>query len=266
MRIQLWLLGAAMLGACSHPGEGDAGADAAVDPDVDAAVVPDVDAGPGMPDGGDGSLLFSETFDADGAWPAGWSALGGVASATVVGGRGHLVPTVTSYSLARMGHALPPGTVDVDVRFTMTMTDGARQGVGVYVRQSGGYLQATTPRGRGYCVFVEAFRGAIIGAWREVDGGESPVRMESVTALVDGTSYAVHFRVTQGAGVTTIAARVWPAGTPEPQAWTIDTTDATPSLQGIDGGVAIDAWNTATPGNGPVPAPIFVDDLEIRAW
>ncbi len=266
MTIRFWpLIGAMMLGACNEEGElVDAGVDAGAG--VDASAAADAAADAGADADADG-LLFGETFDVDGdGWPAGWTALGGVASATVVGGRGRLVPVVSGYTLARMGHALPPGTVDVDVRFTLSMTDGVRQGVGLGVRQNGGHLGSTTPPGAGYAVFVEAFRGPMIGAWREVNGVESPIRLVSVPPLVDGTVYAVRLRVAQGAGLTTISGRIWPAGMPEPAAWNVEATDTTASLQDAMGGVAIDAWNTATPGNGPTPAPIFVDDLEIRAW
>lgn len=136
--------------------------------------------------------------------------------------------------------------------------------MGFYVRQNGGYLRASTPAGAGYAVFVEAFRGPQIGVWRERDGHEEAVQMAAVPALAAGTPYAVRFRCHQAGGVTTLAARVWPAGATEPTTWQVEATDATADLQGVMGGVAVDAWNTATPGDG-APGPVFLDDIVVRA-
>lgn len=228
--------------------------------DVDADVGVAIDAPP-IP-----TSLLVEDFAATGAaWPPGWTALGGVADATVDAGRGRLVPTVSGYSLGRMGHALPAGAVDVEVTFTLAMADPGRQGVGFYVRQTGGYLTATTPRGGGYAVFVEAFRGPQIGLWRERDGVEESLRMVAVVALDANATYAVRFRCTQSGASTTLAARIWPAASAEPTDWTVTTTDTTPALQNAMGGVAVDAWNTATPGQGPSPSPIFVDGITVAA-
>ena len=105
------------------------------DPAVDApSGPPDTAADPDAPPG---LTLLEQTFPADGAWPAEWTPLGGVASAMVANGRAALVPVLSSYSLARMGHDLG-GAVNLDVRFDLTMTNVAVQGVGFYVRQNGG--------------------------------------------------------------------------------------------------------------------------------
>lgn len=247
--------------ACGTPEDTTAGADAAAG-DVDA----DVGAADAATDAAAGAAWLVEDFAAAGAaWPTGWSVLGGVASATVENGRGRLVPTVSGYTLGRMGRVLPAGAVDVEVTFTLAMADPTRQGVGFYVRQNGGYLASTTPRGGGYAVFVEAFRGPQIGLWRERDGTEEALRVIAVPALAANTTYAVRFRCTQSGSSTTLAARIWSAASAEPTAWTVTTTDATPALQNATGGVAVDAWNTATPGQGPTPGPIFVDDITVAA-
>ncbi len=264
MRVRPWnshlvgLLGVA-LGACT----GDAA------PAGDAALTVD---GAGALDGGadgavGGGVLLGEDFGTGtvAAWPAGWSVLGGVASATVEDGRGRLVPVVSTYTLARMGHPLPVGTVDVEVAFTLAMAEPGRQGVGFYVRQNGGYLRASPTPGAGYAVFVEGFRGPQIGVWRERDGVEEPVRMVTVPAFAAGVIYAVRFRCTQSGGETALAAKVWPAGAAEPSGWNVTATDTTAALQGAMGGVAIDAWNTATPGAGGPPGAIFIDDLAVSA-
>ena len=220
------------------------------------------------PDAASGTPLLTEDFvGADAAaWPAGWIALGGVDRRGIAGGRAWLTPTVSSYSLGRMGHGLASGpAADVEVTFRLAMDDPGRQGVGFYVRQNGGYLTGTTPRGSGYAVFAEAFDGPLLGLWRERDGVEEPLLRVPVAGFAPGRDYQVRFRCAQVGAATHLAARIWPADAAEPSTWTVETTDATPALQGAVGAIAVDAWNTATPGQGPAPARIYVDELAVRA-
>jgi hypothetical protein len=232
----------------------------------DGAVV--VDGAEASTDAGLGALLLREDFSVDdtSAWPAGWSALGGVDRRGIASGRAWLTPTVSSYSLGRMGHGLASGPArDVEVTFRLAMDDPGRQGVGFYVRQNGGYLTGTTPRGSGYAVFAEAFAGAQLGLWRERDGLEEPLVRVAVAGYTPGRDYWVRFRCAQEGGATHLAARVWPADAAEPSTWTVEATDATPALQGAAGAIAVDGWNTATPGKGPAPARIYVDEITVRA-
>ncbi len=216
--------------------------------------------GSNMP-AGDASSTFAETFPADGAWPAGWTPLGGVASATVVGGRGNLAPMTSAYSLARMGHAF--GSRDVEVTFTLTMQQTGQQGVGFYVRQNGGYLRQSATHGGGYAVFVEGFRGPQIGLWRERDGVEEELQAPFVaTALTNDTVYAVRFRCVQTGAMTTLSAKIWPAAQSEPSAFSIVRTDDTPALQNVGGGIAVDSWWNTTSGQA---SSITVDDLVVTA-
>lgn len=233
--------------------------------DVDGMSGPDAGGGT---DTAPGDAWLVEDFAlGDGpAWPAGWAPLGGVASAGVTQGRAWLTPTVSAYTLGRMGHALGAGaTADVDVAFLFSLADPVRQGVGFYVRQNGGYLTATNPRGGGYAVFVEAFRGPQIGLWRERDGIEESLVRVAVPALDANASYRVRFRCTQDGASTQLAARIWRASAAEPSTWDVTITDATPALQNVVGAIAVDAWNTATPGNGSPPASIFFDDITVAA-
>ena len=112
-------------------------------------------------------------------------------------------------------------------------------------------------------MFVEAFRGPAVGLWRERDGNEEELARASVPALAADVAYRVRLRCAQDGATTRLRARVWPAGTAEPAAWTVTADDTTAALQHVDGDVAVDAWSTLTAG-GP-PAPIFVDELEVRA-
>ncbi|MGE0639343.1 MAG: hypothetical protein AB7G12_06055 [Thermoanaerobaculia bacterium] len=223
-----------------------------------------------------GALLLEEDWNLpDGAgWPSPWVESGNeVALADVQGGRGRLRPDPSGYSLARM--VAPGAATTVQALFTMILEDPGTQGVGFYARQNGGYLQQTMPHGQGYAVFVEAFRGPAIGVWREVDGSEQPILIDFDAAL--GLSADVPYRVrylldapppaaTGGApdgppgSSTRLRARVWPEGTPEPALFQVEALDATPDLQGVSGGFAIDSWSNLTAG---ITAHTLIDDLQI---
>lgn len=210
--------------------------------------------------------IFTTSFDGDEvSWP-GWSVAGGVQRQELVDDRAELVPAPSSYSLARMVNG-DVVTQDVEVRFTMHFTDASTQGVGFYVRQNGGYLEATPEHGEGYAVFVEAFRGPGIGVWREVNGAEQDIQItfDGALGLVSDEDYRVRFRVLQlDATTTLLQAKVWPAASVEPFGWQVEATDSTPSLQNIAGGIAIDSWSSIQAPNPIDDAhPTLVDDLEI---
>ena len=187
--------------------------------------------------------------------------LGGVASATVENGRARLVPVPSGYTLGRMGHALFEDNDEITVTFTLEMHDVARQGVGLYVRQNGGYLTQTSPTGAGYAVFVEGFAGNHIGLWRERDGNEEVLMRAAIPPLENGVPYRVRFHVEQQGGTTQLLAKIWRAADAEPAGWTVSRGDTTPGLQSLEGGIAVDAWNTVLTGGSPSPAPIYVDDI-----
>ena len=55
----------------------------------------------------------------------------------------------------------------------------------------------------------------------------------------------------QGVSPTTLRARVWIAGQPEPTTWQITGTDSAPELQ-VPGGIGIGGYSPASTGNGPI--------------
>jgi gluconolactonase len=215
-----------------------------------------------------GETLFAETFTAaNGAsWPAAWSPIGSVDVADVQGNRGRFRPTPSGYSLARVfvSLAAPETAVDLEVSFTVEFEDLATQGVGFYARANGGYLDQSVPPGQGYAVFVEGFRGFHgIGVWREVNGVEQSILIDTSLALTDDVPYRVRFRVHQEDATTTrLQARLWPASDPEPLLWNVDATDITPQLQGIGGGIGADSWSEIT-WPGPIVAHTFLDDVQV---
>jgi gluconolactonase len=211
-----------------------------------------------------GEVVYSESFDGPdgGAWPAPWAILGGTDLADLQGGRARFRPTDSGYSLARLG--FPMLETDVEATFTTEFEDLDTQGVGFYVRQNGGHLDQTVPTGQGYAVFVEGFRGFHgIGVWREVDGIEQAILIDTGLALSNGVAYRVRFRVHQiNAATTRLLARIWPAADPEPATWNVNTTDSSVELQGLSGGIAADSWSEIV-SPGPITAHTFIDDVEV---
>jgi hypothetical protein len=65
-----------------------------------------------------------------------------------------------------------------------------------------------------------------------------------------------------GANPTTIRITAWPAGSAEPTAWTLTTSDATASLQ-TAGNVGLRAYTAATTTNAPIL--ITLDDYRVRS-
>lgn len=208
---------------------------------------------------------FTESFDglADGsAWPAHWTVVGGVEIADVQGGRGRLVPSPGPYALARL--VTPMDCVDIDVTFGFELSQPAVQGVGLYVRQNGGYLQQTNPPGEGYVAFIQGFmQPPGIGVWREVDGSEQLIETNVAATIMPNVPYRARLRVTQlDAGTTALQARVWPQSDDEPATWQVERTDATPSLQGTAGALAVDTYTVMMQNVG---TDMFIDDIVATA-
>ena len=215
---------------------------------------------------GCGNLIYSQAFALpdNSAWPAEWEVLGNVATADIQQSAARLRPAPTPYALARMGADVV--TRNVEARFTLRLEDATTQGVGFYVRQNGGYLQDTVPRGQGYAAFAEgSFRGTSgIGVWREVDGEEQEINHQfPYPTVAAGIDYRVRFQVLQTAPAQTLVrARLWPDGDPEPIEWQASVTDTTSALQNLDGGIAIDSWSSIGT-SGPIAAHTFVDNVEL---
>lgn len=213
-----------------------------------------------------GRFALTESFGSPAAsWPGPWMAVGGVALADVQAGEARLRPIPSNYTLARMW--APIATRDVEVRFRFRIEHQPSQGVAFLVRHNGGFLDQTTPAGQGYGVFIEGgIRGLPgIGIWKEEAGIESPLAhsVPAVPGPSAGVAYRVRFRVHQlNATSTYTQAKYWPDGVPEPLAWQVSVTDATPALQNLTGGIGIDSASSILSPN-PVTAHALVDDIEV---
>jgi hypothetical protein len=215
------------------------------------------------PTEGASDCAFSEDFEGLGngdPWPAVWSPVGGVDVADVQDGWGRLRPILSGYSMGRMTAFIDCS--EIDVSLTFMFTDGATQGIGLYGRQNGGYLRRSEPSGQGYAAFAEAFRDPVgIGAWREVDGQEQQISGTERAEVLPNVEYRMRFRLTQMDSATSLLqAKLWRLADNEPEAWTVERTDNTASIQGVGGALAVDAWVTG-PSQGGEAADLLVDDI-----
>ncbi|MCC6998287.1 MAG: hypothetical protein IT370_26970 [Deltaproteobacteria bacterium] len=240
----------------------DAGAgDGAVSGDGGAATDARVVDG-GARDGGAPVPLLRETFTtAAAAWPAPWVVAGGVAAHSVVGGRGRLLPTLSSYALARMH--VPAAVVDAEARYKVRFTEPGLMGAGFYLRQNGGWLQGTATHGQGYAAFLEGFRGPRLGVWREVDGVEMEIAFTTFPTLAANVDYQLRFTVTQEGSMTRLHAEVTRPDMPALPAVVVDALDGTAILQNRAGAIAVDAYSNQNVG-GTVGEVLF-DDIEVDA-
>jgi len=216
-------------------------------------------------------LPYAESFDGpDGAdWPAPWTTMSFyITLHDLQGNRGRWSGQAANGSGAIVCRMLLPGFSESDIEATMTLEfeNVAHQGIGFYARQNGGTLREYLPHGQGYAFFLKGGWGwpDDLGIWREIDGqetefatGYNPV----AGGLQSGVRYRVRYRVTQHAADSTlIQARIWPETDSEPAAWTVETFDSQPELQGTGGGFALDIYNFMGTDD------VYVDDLLITPY
>jgi PKD repeat protein len=111
--------------------------------------------------------------------------------------------------------------------------------------------------------------GYSASAWVRATGAVSLVLKQGSTALSvvavpapaysPGTELVLRAQVT-GTSPTTLRAKLWPKGQPEPAAWMLSTTDATAALQSA-GSAGLQAYLSSTAG---VATATRFDDYEVR--
>jgi hypothetical protein len=207
-----------------------------------------------------GNTIYEDAFDGeDGApWHAPWQVVGdGVLSSAIDGGRGRMAGATM-----HTGRIILPDLAELDseVWATVVFEDPTQQGFGFYVRQNGGALQDTVPPGLGYSVYLEGSFLRAIGIWRETNGVEEPLMETSDPVpggLQAGVPYRVRFQCQQNGTMTAMRAKVWPADSTEPDAWSVSVEDGTPELQDYAASFAVDVYNYGGTGS------IWIDDIVI---
>lgn len=177
-----------------------------------------------------------------------------------------------------LGNTAVDGSIATST-LTLNNTTGGARLKGLVFPDADVHLRVTgdrTPTGTGYQVNVVGRAVATGTEYRlRLRFGATrlyvtPVRLDAGVQTTVGTEVASSIVPTPGQWVqvrfelvgsapTQLRAKVWLDGQPEPVAWLVDRSDATPSLQ-LPGGVGV---LTAAPGTTPVPLVVGVDDLAV---
>ena len=184
-----------------------------------------------------------------------WGLSGSATNFTVQGGVGRVNVAPGSTPRAR----LPIAVQDVDVSAAVALDHLSDMGV------ARSFLAArTVGTTSDYYLNVRyAVTGAVsLQLQRRVAGVETTL----ASATLAGTTYVpgqkLNLRLqAQGVSPTTLRAKAWIAGQPEPAAWQVTATDSAPELQ-VAGGIGIGAYSPASTGNGPIVS--TWDDITAR--
>lgn len=144
-------------------------------------------------------------------------------------------------------------TDSTDMSFSFSTSEEVQNGR-MYVSAIGRTIGAEDYRGRWIIdtngrVQAQLSRGGSALAWTNLSG----------IVIEPGKAYKVRLQV-YGSGETTLRSKIWEAGSDEPSAWQLSTTDSTPALQ-QPGYSGISTY--AGGGIDPTPYNVYIDDLEI---
>jgi PKD repeat protein len=194
------------------------------------------------------------TADTGGAW----SVTGGAANFAVTGGAGQIKLTAPGAGPTAFLSSVSSASTTASASFSL---DKVADGAGVYVSLVGRRVGTTGD----YRVKVVIGPGGAVTASLVAISGTTQTTLQS--AAVPGVTYAAGdaFRIklqVSGTSPTTIAAKVWKGGTPEPASWLLSKTDATSGLQ-APGAVGVAPYLSGATTNAPVT--VSVDDLVATA-
>jgi len=229
----------------------------------------------------------------DAPWPAPWvvAPSSPVQSFTIQNGQACLeglvltggMPATGEQNLARL--VTPSLNIaNFDASFQITLEDPQNQGLGFYGIQNGGFFTLSDPDGQGYGIFIRGYSADEFTFWYEFEGDEVLHHQVSFTSIASvGNSfttetYNIRYQVEYiDPTVGTIQrAKIWLAGSAEPENWIIPDTIGTdfpainprtiPSLQNITGGFVVDLYNFNNPGvENATTASACIDNLIISA-
>ncbi len=179
-----------------------------------------------------------------------WSLGGGSTRFSVAGGDGLMAPASGTTTSAVLGSVSATAT-DTSTQFRLDAMPNGSTYFWVAGRRVGSAEYAANLRvmvGGAVDLHLSAAGVQLAG------GGTLPG-----LTLAAGQRLAVRVQV-EGVSPTTVRARVWKAGTPEPTTWTATATDSTPALQ-TAGTVALSSYLSSSATSGPVS--IRWDDLAV---
>lgn len=195
--------------------------------------------------------------DTGGAWQ-----LAGAASAfSVADGAGKIRMATAGGTVNAFLNGVSATAIDMRVTFA---SDKAPAGSGSFVWAYGRRVQG----GGAYLakVNLRAAGDVRLSLVRTDASGNAEVAMTAVVTapgvlLAPGEALSLRLRVS-GANPSTVQARVWKAGTPEPAAWLLSTADATPAIQAA-GGIGLKSYLSTSVANAPIA--VSFDDLLVAA-
>ena len=210
-------------------------------------------------------MLADDQFDRTlpsgwGAAPTGgpWTVSGSAANYAVAGGSGTTRVAAGGSTFAALAGV---STTSSDTRLTF--------GLDKPVTGSGLYLSVHGRRVSGAGSYVGKVRvtnaGAVNLALTRAPSSGGEVDLQNLT--IPGLSYAptdlLNLRLqATGTAPTTLRAKVWKSGTPEPTAWQVTATDSTSNLQ-APGSVALSPYLSGAATNAPIT--VRVDSLVVTA-
>ncbi|CAD5991104.1 conserved exported protein of unknown function [Agreia sp. COWG] len=186
-----------------------------------------------------------------------WTVNGGAANASVAGGKGVLTSTKGGAGLTAFLPAVSSSQTNAVVNFSVDKLDN---GAGQYVSLAARQVSAAND----YRAKVKiASNGALtLTLQKTVAGAETALKSVAIAgAYVPGVEYSIRVQAT-GAGTTSLAAKIWPAGQAEPAAWQLTADDTTTQLQ-APGAVALVTYLSGSSTNFPIA--VSFDNLGVTA-
>ncbi|GCD20441.1 hypothetical protein CTKZ_20030 [Cellulomonas algicola] len=184
------------------------------------------------------------TADTGGAW----TVAGGAANFSVASGVGAMRVTGAGF---RLSSFLPVSSTSSDVRVDVAL-DAAPTGSGTDLEVAGRTVGTTDGyRARLKMLSTGVVRASLIGVSAGTTATVAQVNVPGVTYTA-GQTLSVRLQV-EGTGTTTLRLKVWPAGAPEPAAWTLTGTSTTAALQ-VGGGVGLSVYTSSTTTTLPLTA------------
>ncbi len=157
---------------------------------------------------------------------------------------------------SRQAYLLDVASLDSDVRLTLS-NDKLASGSGLYTS-----VVARSVAGSSYRAVLRSRSNGQLSL--RIDRGSSTIAAETVASgLTAATDRQFEVRVQAvGSNPTTVRAKVWQTGSPEPSTWLRSVVDATANMQ-QPGGVGIDIYLSSSASNGPITTAIH--DLIVTA-
>jgi PKD repeat protein len=176
-----------------------------------------------------------------------WTSLGSATNLSVADGTGRMRMTSPGSSRGAVLNAVSSTDTEVLVEVT---TDKAATGGGTYLT-----VEPRVVSGSRYFADVRLLStGGVSVRLGRIAGGETLLQTRTVTGLTYQPGTALRLRVqATGTSPTTLRAKVWRVGTPEPADWNASVTDTTAALQAA-GGIALGTYLSSSATNAPVVA------------